>query len=181
MKRRGAWAGLIFLVCLGSDCRHLGTPFEQAKLEAFTSKEGRFTAKMPGQPAKQTQSMPLVGELTLYSVEGASGMYGVGYGDLPNLGGRESAKVIGQRLDAGVQGSVRNINATLKKQLPVYLAGKYPGREFEATLPNGRGLIRSRIYFVGKRYYQIMVLGKPELVNSKNADEFLRSFQVTAR
>jgi hypothetical protein len=74
---------------------------------------------------------------------------------------------------------ISNIKAKLTSASRTTLDGKYPGRNVEAELPDKKGILRARIYFVGQRLYQIVVLGKNQLVDSKDATKFLDSLVVT--
>jgi hypothetical protein len=174
----GTVLGLIFLASLGSGCNNDGVLIEGAPWQEFNSEDGRFKVQLPGTPAQQSQSM-IGTTMHLFSVENPDLMYGIGYADMPIPGlGKESAFQIDQRLNGAVQGSVNNIKAKLTRQGSISLAGQYPGKEYEANLPDGRGIIRSRIYFVNKRLYMLMVAGKADLVQSGDTNKFFGSFQL---
>ena len=177
MKRLGTVLGFLLLTSLTTGCINDGVLDEGATWQDFTSDDGRFTIQMPGSPAQQSQ--PMMGTtMHLFSVESPDLMYGVGYADMPIPGlERESAMQIDNRLNGAVQGSVNNIRGKLTRQASVTL-GSYPGKEYEANLPDGRGIIRSRIYFVGKRLYMLMVAGKPNLVQSDDTKKFIGSFKL---
>jgi hypothetical protein len=181
MRRVGTVLGLLFLASLASGCNNDGVLVDGAQWQEFAPDDGRFKVQLPGIPAPQSQSM-IGTTMNLFSLEGPELMYGIGYADMPIVGlERESAAQIDQRLNGAVQGSVNNIKAKLTRQGSIALAGKYPGKEYEANLPDGRGIIRSRIYFVSKRLYMLMVAGKPNLVMSGDTNKFFGSFQITAR
>jgi hypothetical protein len=170
----------LFLASLGAGCINDGVLVEGTTWQAFTSDEGRFTVQMPGTPAKQSQEM-IGTTMNLFSVEGPELMYGIGYADLPIPGiERESAAQIDKRLNGAVQGSVNNIQGKLTRQGNITLIGKYPGKEYEADLPQGRGIIRSRVYIVKQRLYMLMVAGKPNLVKSDDTKKFFGSFQLAS-
>jgi hypothetical protein len=181
MRRIGRVLGLILVASLASGCTNDGVLVDGAPWQEFSSEDGHFKIQMPGSPAHQSQSM-MGTTMNLFSLEGKELLYGVGYADMPIPGlERESPAQIEQRLQGAVQGSVSNINGKLTRQSGISLAGKFPGKEYEANLPEGRGVIRARVYFVNKRLYVIMVAGKPALVLSGDTNKFFGSFQVTQR
>ena len=155
------------------------------KMEDYTSKEWGFRAKFPGKPQVKQQSQSVAGQtiqFTMFMVESRNWAYMVGVSDMPLPDGETQAQ-IQRRLDDARDGAVGNIGATLSSSSEITFQGKYPGREFAAKLPpipNGPsdGQIRCRIYLVGKRMYQTMVLGTPKYVNDARATEFLNSFQL---
>jgi hypothetical protein len=55
----------------------------------------------------------------------------------------------------------------------------YPGRDIEAELPNGKGLLHARFWIVNKRLYQLMVVGTHSLAGSADATKFLKSLTLT--
>jgi hypothetical protein len=113
-----------------------------------------------------------------FSVEDKNGAFVVTFADLP-IPGDEGAELLEKRLDGSRDGMVGNIKAKLTGDKKIKLAGKYPGREVTADLPGKKGVIRARIYVVGKRLYQVMVIGTSDTANSGDATKFLESFQLT--
>lgn len=75
---------------------------------------------------------------------------------------------------------MRATGGTLTADEAVVLAGKYPGRALTArvTAPQP-GALRARLYFVGKRQYQVTAMGTDDFVNAPDATAFLESFMVT--
>jgi len=65
---------------------------------------------------------------------------------------------------------------TSERSLP--LQKKYPGRELEIDA-QGETRIRTRLYVVENRLYQLMVVGSSAWVMSKDALRFFESFQLT--
>jgi hypothetical protein len=154
----------------------LATGCGPEQMKPFTSAEGKFTAQMPGTPTEKTQMAAGI-TFKMYMVETRSGGMVVGVADMP-IGANESEAMIQQRLDGARDGAVKNINGTLAGSSQITLAGKYPGRELTANLPENKGILKARIYLVGARMYQVMVLGNAAYVNSENAGKFFDSFSV---
>src|SRR6478672_3088070 len=148
-------------------------------MEEFTSAEWKFKAKFPGKP-KQDEKTAMGVKITMFSVELNDGMYGVAVSDMPMPAGTTAGDKE-RMLDAARDGAIRNINGKQTSSKPILLAGKYqwPGREFTATFTQPtQGQARARIYLVGKRLYQVLVMGTDSVATASQATEFLDSFQV---
>src|SRR5262245_2198347 len=143
----------------------------------FTSTEYKFKAKFPGKPKEQEQSALGI-KFRMFATESRNGAYMVGVADMP-IPANEPSELIEQRLDGSRDGAIKNVGGTLKSSSPIKLAGKYPGREFTASITQpAPGLLRARVYLVGTRLYQVMVLGKDSYATSTEANTFLDSFQL---
>ncbi len=55
--------------------------------------------------------------------------------------------------------------------------GKYPGREISLSFPSYEG--KARLYLANDRMYQLLVLGKKDLVAGADTKKFLESFKIT--
>jgi hypothetical protein len=150
---------------------------ESNPTEEFTSTDYKFKVKFPGKP-KQTERTELGIKVKMFSVEERDGAYMVGVSDMP-IPERESERQIQNRLDGARDGAIRNVNGKLKSSSPITLNGKYPGREFTATITKPiQGQTRARIYLVNRRLYQVMLVGTDSYATSPQATEFLNSFQL---
>src|SRR5581483_3261262 len=141
--------------------------------------EWKFKAKFPGKPKQNEQAVMGV-KVLMFSVEQKDGVYGVGVSDMPMPAGITAGNKEGL-LDAARDGAIRNINGKQKSSIPIFLDGKYqwPGREFTATITQPtQGQARARIYLVGKRLYQVVVMGTDSFATSAQVTEFLDSFHV---
>src|SRR5262245_25157841 len=167
------YLGMGLAVCglvLVSGCGGMG------ELKEFTSASGKFKVMMPGSPKEMNQSAAGI-QFKMYAIEEKNGAIMVGYADMPIPAG-EGAQEIQTRLDAAVQGMVGNVGANLENKSNITLSG-HPGREVKADLPKQNGVMRARIYLVGTRLYQLIVVGKSMWTNSDGATKFLESFQLT--
>ncbi|MCI0641537.1 MAG: hypothetical protein L0Y72_28580 [Gemmataceae bacterium] len=148
-----------------------------AALSDFTSEADNFKAKMPGTPKQQTQSVKGFSVKT-YTVESRDGGMIVSVTDMSSIiPPGESDEKIQDRLDGSQAGAVGNIGASLINSQKRTL-GKHSGREFSANLPNNKGKMRSRIYLVDRKLYQVMVIGTASHADSANATGFLESFAL---
>lgn len=143
-----------------------------AALTDFESKEHKFKVKMPGTPKVQNQN---VGGLqqNIYLVEERNGAYMVFHQENPFSG----AGLEKQMLEGAVTGL--SSKGSVKSKTDIMLEGKYPGVDvhFGVTTPKaGEG--RDRIYIVGNKLYQVMVIGSADFVNSDTSKKFMDSFQL---
>jgi hypothetical protein len=56
----------------------------------------------------------------------------------------------------------------------------HPGREIRLSIPAAKGIARCRIFLVGSRLYQVMVVGVPEFADSERSSSVLASFALVA-
>ena len=147
-----------------------------AQFKEFSSAEGRFKVLMPGAPKEQAQA---AGPITMknFMIEEKDGAYMASFAELP-IAANEPDAMTQQRLDGSRDGALRNTNAKLKKESKITLAGKYPGREIEADLPGGKGIVRARVWIVNQRLYMVQVIGTAAWASSNDANKFLDSFTL---
>jgi hypothetical protein len=145
----------------------------------FVSKDWKFAAKFPAEPKAQKQVAAGVA-VALFAVESKDGVYGVAVADMPIPDG-ETAAQTQDRLDGARDGAVGNVGGTLTSSSQITLGKqKYPGREFNATVTQPKaGRLRAQVYLVGKRFYQVIVMGTTEYATAKEATAFLDSFRLT--
>jgi hypothetical protein len=174
-KLRKAAQGLV----QAGEAQHKATGSPPAgELALFKSVEGQFSVLMPGTPKKQNLNASGI-STTAYAIEEKEGAYVVVFADMP-IPARESAMQTQLRLEGARDGMLMSTNARLTSEGPLLLAGKYPGREMNADLPERKGILRARLYVVGQRLYQIMVAGRATWARTSQADQFLDSLAVTA-
>lgn len=165
------------LVALLCACSALTTKWE-------TLNEGGFTARMPGTPKRDTQSVDTpVGKVAFntYSVENGGEAFIVGYNDFPDNAATQNADAEGL-LDKARDGAVRNVNGTVTSEKSVTMNG-HPGKEFngESTTPQP-ATFTARIYWVSPRLYQVLYIRpKSAAAASENGQKFLDSFQLTGK
>jgi hypothetical protein len=153
---------------------------KKAEWKAFTSKEGKFKVLMPGTPKQEkldAESDFGKGVLHMNVVQLGKTMYGANYSDFP----AEIKKFpIKQILDSSRDGAVDNLKGKLAKEKDIKL-DKYPGREVQIEVGEGKQLFRARVYLVDQRLYQVVVFGTKEEATSKEAEKFLDSFMLTGK
>lgn len=167
---RGRIAAQLLLVALMAGCDSLTT-------QEYTSPDGRYRARFPGTPKIQHQMVPTpAGPVTAamaISEEGSRSLRMVMYADYPATLVNDGNK--GAILDGFCGGWSQKIKATVRSQAPTAIAG-HPGRELRFEMPDVKGRGRTRVYLVGRRIYQVMILGTD--VSDGTMQGFLDSFAL---
>jgi len=103
----------------------------------------------------------------------------VGYSDYPEA--LVEASDPATMLAGARDGAVSNVNGQLVSDAEITLNG-YPGREFSASVTqNGQEIVlRQRVYMVGNRLYQVVVIAPKGEENSTEVEDFFQSFRLTA-
>lgn len=163
---------LLFAVCAVADDK-------APEFKEFTSKDGRFSARFPGTPQEEKESVSKDGPPQFqFVVGGPTGAYLVSYQDnanLVNAGKPEREKALQTAQDT-VQ---RATQGKLLRAKEITLEKVHPGREYEFQVTHGPGgIFRCRAYLVKDRLYQVIAVGQKEFATSKDADRFLDSFQL---
>lgn len=135
----------------------------------FESKEHKFKVMFPGTPQTKKQNVGV--EQNMYFVDNGSNAYMVFHQDNPPIPGGMEKELLAKAAGAMA------MTGKILKQTDLNLDGKYPGVEVHAEVNNPKGAeTRNRIYLVGNKLYQVMVIGPASIVNSADANKFLDSF-----
>jgi hypothetical protein len=141
----------------------------------YESKEGKYSVAFPGTPKDEAKKAGGIG-LNIAMVQKGAGGFAVIYSDLP----AEAIKAVKAKdlLDGGQKGLVDNFKAKVTSSKDIEFGKqKYPAREIvgEKDAIN----LRITIILAENRLYQVFVVGPKDLTTGKEADEFLKSFEIT--
>lgn len=145
----------------------------------FVSKEGKFSVALPGKPTEKV-SKPKFGdaviELHVFTAPQKDRAFVVAYSDYPKAAiGADRDKFVGERVDA----NVGNLKGKLLSNEKITLGkAKHPGREVRFEITDKKQTYRARVFLVGERVYQVVLLGPDEFVKGKEADDYFASFAV---
>ena len=139
------------------------------------STAGRFTVSMPETYTEKKQPVKTAKdtlEVVMLVAEGRNdALFVVSYSDYPaadlKTGGVE------KRLDYARDGAVSSARGKLRSEKPIMLDAN-PGRDIVIE-KDGEIVVRTRIYLVKNRLYQVMTLGN---VPAKECATFLESFRL---
>lgn len=150
-------------------------------LNEFAAAKCGFSVKMPGAPKEETRTAqavdgPLV--ITLYMATTADSAYVASCNDLP--GAQLAPADLERMLDSIGQGAMTNIGATMEGQTAIALDG-HPGREVTGrTSVNGQdAVVRARVFLVGDRMIQALVLGAKGRISDADMAAYLESLTLT--
>jgi len=160
-----------------------------AQLEEFVSKEWKFKVKFPGKPESKTQeAKQQIGAKTvqikvvMFTKEYKNEAFMIGVTDVPASFEPDPIETQ-MMLEKGREGAMAASGAVLESSKSILFQGRFQGMEILAKTqpPKGPadGVIKSRIYVVGKRVYQTIVVGTSATIKEPRVTEFLDSFQVT--
>lgn len=178
MKRIIPLLLLLFLTCAGAFAQQ--SPGEWL---TFKSPEGRFSINMPGHPEGSSKEVNSeVGKLMLYTFEIGtdSGHFGAAYADYP-IAPRDAANAA-EVLVAVQNGSVKGINGKILSEKVISFK-EYPGREFKASgeMNNFKFVYSARIFIVGQRLYQMVVVTSVGNEDRPDVSKFLTSFDIAEK
>ena len=161
-----------FVLFVGSIFGVMGCNPSMPEFKKFEPANGKFSVLMPGTPKESHLDVASpFGQLSMTGyvseLPGNRG-FSVGTSDLPKGSSFDPAK--------SLQGGAANVKGTVLSSSEIAMDGHVG---CEGLLKTGSGLmIRSRIYLVGDRVYQVQALGNDAFVKSKDADKFLDSFKI---
>ncbi len=148
----------------------------------YASAAWGFSVVLPGEPVES--KIPIPGPVPSVShqvlaVEGGVSQFGVAVADFPAEGIFPPTEV--ERLNNGRDSVLTGLSATglklkVTSESPIEVGGR-SGREFVVEV-EGMGFLRSRLFWKGRRLYQVKVASKPEFLNPKAADYFMDSFRI---
>ncbi|MBA4065535.1 MAG: hypothetical protein C0501_17830 [Isosphaera sp.] len=146
----------------------------------YVSDEWGFVAKFPAEP-KVRREQAGGGSFTMFLTDNKDGACMVMAADVPGVGDNEPAAQTQTRLLGAQNGSISGVGGKLKDEKVIKLAGtQYPGREFSAAITKpATGLMRGRVYMVGKRMYTVVVQGTTAYANGPEAKALFDSFRLT--
>lgn len=147
--------------------------------QTFDASEGGFRVTMPGKPTKghdvlTTAAGPLDSVNYVYTTPDQRVAYGIDYVDYPpDVVRRNDPDRI---LEAARDGLVGKLRGRVRDERRIDLEGQ-PGRAVELALGDGR-FVRARLYLVGQRQYQLVVVTPDERTGATDAQRFLDSFRL---
>jgi hypothetical protein len=171
--RTRTFAVVGLLVVLG-----LARAAQGPEFKPYASTEGRFKVLMPGAVKTETVDVQAGTDkliLTIDAVElRAVTSFMVTFIDATEEAAKQPAAT---RIDKVRDGNKGADGKVLEQKDLALGVEKHPARDVLIEKPSGH--IRNRIVIVGKRLYQVMVLGSKDVVTSDSATRFLDSFEVT--
>ena len=166
-------AGLFLLVgCGGSSA-----------LEFYGYEPGNFRILAAGKPEHTQKNVSsAAGQLamnTMETVDSAQIRRVVIYADLPQVTVASSDP--GELLDRGIKGMKGSGQWSIEGESPVTL-DDHPGRDvrfaINPTASSEKGAGRARVFLVGNRLYQAIMVGPASKVSEEELDRYVKSFEL---
>jgi hypothetical protein len=148
-----------------------------APLKEFVAPDKSFAILLPVGVREQDQTVPTnIGPIKAYffSAKAKYHQFTVGYSDYPDSFIAKSNPTA--MLDGSRDGEIKNLQGKLLGEGVIDIQG-HPGRELRIEGPQ-KLIIKSRIYLVGKRLYQIMAISKQDHARDKKITEVFGSFRI---
>jgi len=174
MKRLGVIvltvaAFALLLVSCGKKDSSVEDPWKE-----FTSREGKFSVIMPGEPTYTTQTAPTkegMVQIHMFLIGHGVMAYGIIYNDVPG-----AIADVQKYLDERRNGAVLTSKGTLISEKKISIEG-HPGREIKLKTADNMQYT-GRLYFIDGRFYQVIVTAPAEVNAEAVSAKFLDSFKL---
>jgi hypothetical protein len=178
VRRLALFAGGLFLFvpgCGGS-----------SKLEFYSNEPGNFRVLVAGKPGNSSQAMASpAGEFTINTIESVDDNQIrriVVYGDIPMPMVQSSNP--SDLLEGGIRGMSGKPEWAIQRKGEIMLDG-HPGRDVRFTInspeSSEKGTGAARIFLVGNRLYQAIMVGATSKVSEEELDHFVKSFELLTK
>jgi hypothetical protein len=152
-------------------------------LEFYGYEPGNFRILAAGKPVHTQKNVPsAAGQLamnTMETVDSAQIRRVVIYTDLPQVTVESSAP--GELLDRGIKGMKASGQWSIEGETPATL-DDHPGRDVRfavnPTASSEKGAGRARVFLVGNRLYQAIMVGPASKVSEEELDRYVKSFEL---
>lgn len=162
-------AFVVFSLLLLSACK-------PAVPKAFAPPNAGFSAQFPAVPTEQTIKAGDI-DVRMFAVEIKPVTYYACYNE---YAASTNSVTPEQRLDGARDGAVSNIKGTLIAETEIML-DNYPGRDIQIASMDNQFTIRTRMYMVNNRLYQIAVVTAKDTAFTDGMTAFLDSFKLLGK
>lgn len=147
----------------------------------YSPEDGKYSIQMPGKPvnkssSQQTPAGKVTTHIAIYSDQNSA--FAVSYTEYPAvlMIQMPNEKV----LDGARDGRLAMGGHKLLKETHIQLMDTYPGRELQIAVAEdgGKNAIRTRIFMVNNRLYQIVAIQPKDKLFSPDAVRFMDSFTI---
>jgi len=147
----------------------------------YSSADAPYRIMFPAKPATHTRSVDLNGmqvEMTMTAAEVDGIMFAVGTGIAPDAARAQAA------LAAMKTAMLRNVGATVQRESARAAGGSTGAARASVDIEavgSAKGqpvTLRGHFEAQGKRFYQVIVMGRAQAVQAEQADQFISSFKL---
>ena len=181
-RSRNGWVGSLALAA-GAVLLLMPGCGGSSKLEFYSNEPGNFRVLVAGKPGHSSQTLTApAGQLSMTRMESVDGngiRRVVVYTDIPLPIVQASDPTA--LLDGGIRGMSGKAQWAVQRQGEITLDG-HPGRDvrfaINAPTSSEKGAGTARIFLVGNRLYQAIMVGPTSKVNEEELDHFVKSFEL---
>ena len=166
---------LVAALIMLAGCQSTGGP----QVGKEVPSDGKYSLYMPGTPATKTQTIPSMAgpiDLHVYFFDEHGVRYILVYNDFPAT--ISQAAAVKTLLDSARNGAIEGFHGKLVKEDTITLTGNYPGRDIQVVSADGKRALRSRMYVVKNRLYQIGIAVPTADLSTANTLKYLDSFKA---
>ncbi len=157
-------------------------PLIWKELKSF---EGNFRIVTPGPMEEKVDSVHTdIGKLAYHTFffqddkMAENLFYMLSYCDYPeNSVHSDSTDLLPEFFEATMESAVASVNGELLYSDEMYFQ-KYPGKVWRIDYLNGRAVINTRAYMIGRRYYSLQIITLKERSLNSASEKFLDSFRI---
>jgi hypothetical protein len=164
--RWGSWGGLLVAALVAGGCSPRG--------EEHVYEDGRFRVAFPGTPKVEELNDPARTNAKKASLTTRHGALSLVWEDVKAKGAAQAD----QRLDHAANAAVVAVSGKVRSRKKIPLATVYPGLELLVESPEGKLLMEVRLFLARGRLYQLMAAGPAWWIESPEARQFFRSFEL---
>jgi len=152
----------------------------------FISVDGKFRVMMPGEMVEKINEIETdIGTLFYYTYlyqsakEDAENLvYKISYVDYPeHTIHSDSTDFVEDFFHSTIETSIQSVRGNLRYADDIEM-DNYPGRLWRVDYNKGAATIKTKAFMVGRRYYQIQVIGRREKSLNLVQDKFFESFYL---
>lgn len=147
----------------------------------YESESGRFRVKFPSKPRLDTKDLATgksgISPVTVVTERAETRqdvVLAVVYADYPD----EFKHVPAQKILDGVRDGLKGKDGRVVSDAEVQFADPTQTSYRQIRIEAGRNVIRVRLYLVGSRLYQVLVIGDTRHVSSAECEEFFNTFEI---
>jgi len=152
----------------------------------FISVDGKFRITTPGEMIEKVNEIETeIGDVTYFSYiyqdaekEAENLVYKVSYVDYPeHTIHSDSVEFVEEFFHNTIETSIKSVHGNLRYDDEIKLLD-YPGRIWRVDYNKGQATIKTKAFVVGRRFYQIQVVGLRDKSLNRVQDRFFDSFDL---
>ena len=152
----------------------------------FISVDGKFRIMTPGEMMEKVNEIDTdIGHFHYFTYihqttdsNAENLVYKISYVDYPeHTIHSDSTEFVEEFFHSTIETSIQSVHGNLRYSDEIKLL-EYPGRIWRVDYNQGEATIKTKAYMVGRRYYQIQVIGRREKSMNVTQDRFFDSFYL---